>query len=91
MYRDAGCSTPLDPEETASDTTLYAKWVEGYKIRFDANGGFTYGEISRLVVPGQAVHYNPYIRRSDDRFILAGWSTQPSGGDLILDLDNSGT
>ena len=87
-YYDAACTRPLSPDDLASDVTLFAKWAEPYEICFDANGGFMDSELTWLVVPGESINLNSSvnIRRSDDRFICVGWSTQRSGGVLIPDL-----
>ena len=86
-YYDAACSSALGANDPASAVTLYAHWVSPYAIHFDLNGGFVYGGLDDyLVAPGMTVNTDPYIYRSDDRFILTGWSTQRSGGTLIPDL-----
>ena len=77
------------------DTTLYAKWTDGYKITFDAGEGYfnlNYGEISeylyKVVKKGDSFGSVSYITPSHNEKGFAGWCLTSDSGEVINDLYN---
>ena len=77
------------------DTTLYAKWTDGYKITFDAGEGYfnlNYGEISeylyKVVKKGDSFGSVSYITPSHNEKGFAGWCLTSDRGEVINDLYN---
>jgi len=72
------------------DVTLYAKWEEGIRVTFSANGGYLYeenneqSEESVLVLPGNALDFVPYVGNSDPHKVCRGWCTDPACSGPIL-------
>lgn len=53
-YTDSDLTEKYKQIKLTSDITLYAKWVEGYKVTFDANGG-TCSTTDKVVAGGETI------------------------------------
>ena len=87
-YADGASVTNL--AAAGQTKTLYAKWIYGYTVHFDANGGTG-------TMADQGIPMNAYINLRANTFTrpgyyFAGWSTSPNGsieytdGEEILNL-----
>ena len=78
----------LTPE---SDLELYAKWLPGFSVTFDGNGGFLYGsddipEDTRIVPEGKPVGGVPFVSSADGRKENRGWYlNDPENGEFLSD------
>lgn len=66
-YADESLETLYKQTKITEDTTLYAKWVEGYKVTFDANGGTC--DTTEVVVAGGTELELPEVTHSEKVFV----------------------
>jgi uncharacterized repeat protein (TIGR02543 family) len=80
-YADGASVTNL--AAAGQSITLYAKWVYGYTVHFDANGGTgTMADQVFTIVEAKALTANTFTREG---YVFIGWSTTPSGNVVYTD------
>lgn len=78
-YLDKDCTESADLYNTTwdKDTTLYAKWSQGYRVVFDANGGYFYSYSATkqywFCNAGGTIGYEPTPNCKDTTKVFAGW------------------
>ena len=75
-YADSAAVTNLAAAQGAV-VTLYAQWLPGYTVRYNANGGSgTMADSDLVVGQNQTLRLNAFTRTG---YTFAGWNTQENG------------
>jgi uncharacterized repeat protein (TIGR02543 family) len=72
------------PFDRSSSLTLYAQWeANAYMLRYDSNGGLPPSVPTRSAIFGEP--YGSHATALRSGYSLAGWFTQPEGGQRITE------
>jgi len=85
-FLDSTCLQPMNyARMPAHDVTLYAKWVQSFKVIFDSGGGTSTVQYINLA-PGMTYgSYGNFPVASKLGHSFKGWFTQQSGGDQVIE------
>ena len=96
FYPEETVSETYDRQYTITEPTdFYLSWFRGVIIRFDANGGFFFGDSTRTYIDtrqtiGRTVnlinYWGPDLTNPDSSKTLVGWSWNEDGSDPITSL-----
>ena len=84
-YADAACTEPVVGRDGSfapdGDMTLYAGWVEGWIVSFDANGGYLNGDanlttLSSAIVKGESPRSVPSVYSADESRRFRTWALE---------------
>ncbi len=84
---EPGATEPLQDtyiEHNGQDVDLYAVWVTGVHVTFDAQGGELYDDSEKYVQPGTPlahVEMMGYKTIDDKGYGILGWSTEPGAAE----------